>query len=240
MAFGCEGADSSASAGDQTLARQAAIGDAGVQDATDDGESADDGERALDGAVASLDGQTPASSDGAAASGDDQTDAAVQLSDNQIFGIMVANNDAELSAAAAGEAKLRDPATAAFAGVVTRTASSAKRRYTLLATVAGLTAEDSQQSADREGVAGDIDTMLDSEPASESLDLRYVFGEAMTNQLLVDLIDGTLSTQADSELLKAELRTARDTAQRRVTEAGNLIQALTPSAVPEASDPAAP
>jgi hypothetical protein len=82
--------------------------------------------------------------------------------------------------------------------------------------------------------------MLQTEPESDSLDLRYAFGEAMTNQLLVDQIDQTLLPQADSELLKSELRTTRETAQRRVREAGELITALSPAVVPDEAEAVSP
>jgi len=238
LALGCEGTSGETRAAEGEFVRKAAVGDAGAEDTTNDGEDATDGDEGrLDASVASLDGSTPASLDGGGSTvTNDETDAAVQLTDNQIFGILVANNDAELSAAAAGEDKLRGSATRELARGVTRSANAAKLRYALLTSVEGLTPEDSQQSADRKRVAGDIDAMLQTEPPSDSLDLRYAFGEAMTNQLLVDLIDETLLPQADSELLKSELRTARETAQRRVRDGGELVNALSPSVVPDQAD----
>ena len=241
LALGCEGADGETRAAEGEFVRKAAAGDAGAEDTTDGEDATDEDQGRLDASVASLDGSTPASLDGAASPvTDDQTDAAVQLTDNQIFGILVANNEAELSAAAAGEGKLLGSATIEFSRSVTRSANAAKVRHALLTSVASLTPEDSQQSADRERVAGEIDSMLQTEPESDSLDLRYAFGEAMTNQLLVDLIDETLLAQADSELLKSELRTTRETAQRRVREAGELVTALSPSVLSDEADAVSP
>lgn len=227
MAFGCDGADSGTTALESEFVRKAAVGDAG--------DSTDDTDDQPDAAVASWDGgaTAPVPDGGEPAVTDDETDASVQLTDNQIFGIVVANNDAELAAASTGEGKLRG-AAAELAGVVTGSANAAASRHSLLASVTGLTAEDSEQSTERERIAGDTNTMLESEPASDSLDLRYAFVEAMTNQRLVQLIDDTLLPQADSELLKTELRTTRETAQRRVTEGGALVRALAPSVAPPA------
>lgn len=228
MALGCDGAGNETSERQSEFARRAA----------GDGSIADDGETLLDGAVASLDGGAVVLDGGTPTVTDNETDAAVELSDNQIYGILVASNEAELSAAAAGQGKLQDPATIVFARAVARSANLAKSRHTLLASAEGLSAEESEQSVQRERVSSDIDTMLETEPAGASLDLRYAFGEAMTNQLLVDTIDQTLLPQADSDLLKSELRTTRETARRRVPEASSIVTALTPSVEPEA-DPAA-
>jgi hypothetical protein len=229
MAFGCDGASNDPSERESEFARREAARDAGV---------VDDGESTLDGSVSVADGTSTSLDGGTITVTDDQADAAVQLTDDQIYGILVAYNDAELSALEAGAGKLRDPATVTFARAVTRSANTAKSRHTLLARAEGLTPADSEQSTQRERVASDIDTMLETEEASDSLDLRYAFGEAMTNQLLVDTIDETLLPQADSELLKSELRTTRETARLRVTEGGSIVAALTPSVEP-AADPAA-
>jgi len=235
LMFGCDGADGESSTRESEFARRTAAGDAGVSDSTDDGAPS------LDGSVVSVDAGTAAPLDGAApTTPDDESDAAVQLTDNQIFGILGVYNDAELSAAAAGEGKLEDPATVAFASGVARSANVASTRHSLLATVLDLSPEATEQSAERARIAVDIDTMLESEEPSDSLDLRYAFGEAMTNQALVDLIDETLLPQADSELLKSELRTTRETAKRRVTDSGALVTALSPSVTPEPADPAEP
>lgn len=236
MALGCDGAGNETSERESEFARRTAAGDAGVADVSDESEDATDESDSgwLDGSVVVSDGSTL---DGGAPA-DDVSDAAVEYTDNQIFGVLAAYNAAELSTAAAGDGKLQDPATLAFARDITRTANAAASRHTLLARLAGLSAEESEPSAQREQVASDIDAMLASEPASDSLDLRYAFGEAMTNQLLVDFIDQTFLAQADSELLKSELRTTRDAARRRVTQGGNIVTALTPRVVPDA-DPAA-
>lgn len=227
MALGCDGAGNETIDRASEFARKAA-GDAGV---------VADGESTLDGSIVIADGPSTSLDGGTVTVTDDPADAAVQLSDDQIYGILVAYNNAELSAIKAGEGKLQDPTTVIFARAVTRSANTAKSRHTLLARAEGLTPTESEQSTQREQVARDIDTMLESEDAGDSLDLRYAFGEAMTNQLLIDTIDETLLPQADSERLKSELRTTRETAQQRVTEGGDIVRALTPSVVAE--DPAA-
>lgn len=227
MAFGCEGADGGASAQEAEFARKAA--------AFDDGGDTPDGEGGGD--VASLDGGVSASAPdgGEPALNGDVSDAAIGLTDNQIFGILVAYNDAELSAAASGDGKLQSSAALALATTAARSANASKARQSVLARLAGLTPDDSDQSTDRERIASEVDTMLETESPSDSLDLRYAFAEAMTNQQLVQLIDGTLLPQADSELLKSELRVTRDTARLRVTEGGNVVTALAPAVTPEAT-----
>ena len=232
MAFGCDGADDTTSALEPELARKTIAGDAGG--------ATDDAEEQPDGSVASVtgDASAPAPDGGAPTVTGDQPDAAVQLTDDQIYGILAANNEAELSAAAAAEGKLGGRASE-LASVVTRSANLTKARLTLLASLAGLRAEDSEQSADRERVASDANAMLETEPPSDSLDLRYAFAEAMTNQTLAALIDSTLLPQADSELLKTELRTTRDTAKLRVTQGGDVVTALAPSVTPEPAGPGA-
>ena len=227
MALGCGSADGEPNALENELARKAGIGDGGA--------STDAGGDPRDASIALVDGGASAPAVDKDAAIDDQADAAEQLTDNQIFGIIVAYNDAELSAAAAGEGKLRGRAST-FASVVALSANAVASRQTFLAQLADLTAEDSTQASDREQAAGDIDSMLKTEPPSDSLDLRYAFAEAMSNQTLIQLIDSTLLPQADSELLRTELRTTRDAAQRRVTEGGNVVTALAPAIAPKPDD----
>jgi len=205
LAFGCDHAESDAMAPQNEIALRATV------DGGSDSSAVDAGGPAVD------------------------EPAVIELSDNQIYGVLVAHHEAELAQTARAQEKVGTPAVLAFARQLAIATDAAQAREASLGRLTSLTAEESDQSVYRTRVSTDVLQIIEDVPAGPNLDMQYAFAEAMVHAHLVEQIDTVLAVQADNALLKTELRTVRRDAQRRAAEAGALVQTLTPPDETEAA-----
>ncbi len=150
---------------------------------------------------------------------------AESLRDGQILKVVDLANSGEVEQAQLAKTKATHPQVKQFAAMMIKDHTQAKQKSMQLGRAAGLTQEESPQSAKLETKALDtVATLKAVGPAG--FDAAYMNAQVEQHQAVLDMLSNTLIPSATNPQLKAELEATRTIVQRHLGHAKQIQETI--------------